>query len=183
MLQDHIKLIKGQIAHFQSEIRRIDPHHPRYKPGQIALYERLVRQHQELLGFLETLSEADSDEPPAFSLRLEGGGLPVRARTDGLADLPPELLNELSTSATKGPTDILVTIIEERGGTATLDDILIDMYRKHGEVGKRTVLSNRLYRLRDRDLVWPVPGKKGLYTTTKPASAATAKVLDFSNRE
>ena len=84
---------------------------------------------------------------------------------DDLSDLPPELLAELSERV-KSETDPIIKIINDRGGTATLDEILIDLYRKHGELAKRTITNNKLNRLSRRSMVWSVPGKKGVYSTT-----------------
>jgi hypothetical protein len=89
---------------------------------------------------------------------------------DDLSDLPPELLKELSDSA-KGEKDVILKIIDDRGSTATLDEILIDLWRKHKEIGKRPIVANKLYRLGRRHLVWTVAGKKGVYTTIKPTGA------------
>jgi hypothetical protein len=99
---------------------------------------------------------------------------------DDLSDLPPELLKELSESF-RGETDPLIKIIQGRGGTATLDEILIDLYRKYKDIGKRPIISNKLYRLSRRGLCWSVPGKKGTYTTTKPTDAANAGGEDSSS--
>ena len=85
-------------------------------------------------------------------------------RNDDLSDLPPELLKELSESF-KGETDPLIRIINDRGGTASLDEILVDLFRRYREIGKRPIISNKLYRFSKRGLCAPVPGKKGFYTT------------------
>jgi hypothetical protein len=95
---------------------------------------------------------------------------PASSADDDLSDLPPELLKELSDSA-KGEKDVVLKIIDDRGGTATLDEILIDLWRKHKEIGKRPIVANKLYRLGRRHLVWTVGGKKGVYTTIKPVGA------------
>jgi hypothetical protein len=85
-------------------------------------------------------------------------------KDDDLSDLPEELLKELSDSF-KGETDPLIKIINDRGGTASIDEILVDLYRKYEEIGKRPIISNKLYRFSRRHLCAPVPGKKGFYTT------------------
>jgi hypothetical protein len=83
-----------------------------------------------------------------------------------LADLPPELLTELSIGAMSG-ADPLIQIINKRGGTASLDQILIDLFRTYHQISKRTVVANRLYRLARRGLCRPLPGRKGIYTTER----------------
>jgi hypothetical protein len=78
------------------------------------------------------------------------------------------LLAELSEGA-KVQVDPIIKAINDRGGTATLDQILIDLYRATGEVHKRTLVQNKMFRLSKREMCWPTPGRKGIYTTQKPA--------------
>jgi hypothetical protein len=166
IMYEYIGTVKRQIAWFNSQIARYDPEHPRYRPEQIAMYERLVREFSDLLRFLETLHLTPEIKPAESQIRPNGADQisPSPGRSD-LADLPEELLNELSGKTTKGDTDPLLRIIEDRGGTASLDDILIDFYRKYGQIGKRILIQNKLYRLSKHGLVSAIPGKKGIYTT------------------
>ena len=82
-------------------------------------------------------------------------------------DLPPELQQELSITKTDELDDQLITVINAYGGTATLDQILVGLYRKFGISQKRRFLQNKLYRM---TMVWSLPGKKGVYTTAEPKS-------------
>lgn len=102
---------------------------------------------------------------------------PVQEARDDLSDLPPELLEELSDSA-KGETDSIIKVIEGRGGTATIDEILIDLYRKFKEIGKRPIVANKLYRLSRRGLCWSVAGKKGVYTTIEPVGSEEEEEIE-----
>ena len=162
---------------FQSQAQRYSPEHPRYRYDKVQMYSRLARDFGELAAALEQIESpapplAVTHAPyrtPSVSSAAPAPKPSQNERARDLSDLPPELLKELSDSATKGETDVLVKIINERGGRATLDEILIDLFRKHGEVGKRTITGNKLYRLSKRGLVWALPGKKGIYTT-KPDS-------------
>ncbi len=80
-------------------------------------------------------------------------------------ELPAELREELSVLKTDETEDQIVTAINAQGGTATLDQILVGIYRKFGVVQKRRFVQGKLYRM---EMVWPVDGRKGIYTTTKP---------------
>lgn len=82
-----------------------------------------------------------------------------------LHDLPTELLAELNVSKVDELEDQLVTVINAYGGEANLDQILVGLYRKFGVSQKRRLVQNKLYRM---DMVWSVPGKKGVYTTAEP---------------
>ena len=106
---------------------------------------------------------------------------PSNSRGNDLSDLPPELLKELSDSF-KGETDPLITIINDRGGTASIDEILVDLYRKFNEIGKRPIISNKLYRFSRRGLCAAVSGKKGFYTTD-PAFLHAGEEEEEENHE
>ena len=82
-----------------------------------------------------------------------------------LDDLPEALLTELSVTKTDTLEDQLVTAINAHGGTASLDQILVGLYRKFSVIQKRRFVQNKLYRM---TMVWSVPGKKGVYTTEPP---------------
>lgn len=83
-------------------------------------------------------------------------------------DLPPELLEELSISKGDELDDQIVTVINSYGGEATLDQILVGLYRKFKVSQKRRFMQNKLYRM---PMVWSVDGRKGVYTTTEPDDA------------
>ena len=80
-------------------------------------------------------------------------------------DLPEEVLVELSIATADEIEDQLVTVINACGGTATLDQILVGLYRKFKVAQKRRFLQNKLYRM---PMVWSLPGKKGVYMTEQP---------------
>ncbi|QBR71697.1 hypothetical protein CU048_10865 [Beijerinckiaceae bacterium] len=124
------------------------------------MYRRLLDQHEDLLKYLENQENRPEKGTPQQKL-VE----PPSVEEDDLSDLPDELLAQLSDRAKKGQTDQLVLIINDRGGTATLDEILIDLFRKYKEIGARNIISNRLYRLNKQGLIRSIEGKKGIYTT------------------
>lgn len=187
------EIVKQQIDYWAYQVANYGPGHPRYRPAKINKYQHLIREFSELHQYLcrqegaapAPEPEPAPKEPPAPSaheidlrrhhrrpLHVHLFGTPVtpepsERRADDLSDLPPELLKELSDNA-RGEADPIIKVIEGRGGTATLDEILIDLYRKFKEVGKRPIVANKLYRLSRRGLCWSVPGKKGCYTTIEP---------------
>src|SRR5260370_24010989 len=103
-MDQYVRLVKGQINWLQNQISRFTPDHPRYRPEQVALYQRLAAEHEQLLRFLEGLPTTE-DAPNALP-----DGVAVRSspRNDDLSDLPEELLAELSDRATKGSVDPIV---------------------------------------------------------------------------
>jgi len=82
--------------------------------------------------------------------------------------LPPELIKELSIGSDDedGLLEFQVLeFLEENGGIANLDQIIIGLYRRTGEIHKRTALSAKLFRMSKKELVRSVPKKKGVYAS------------------
>lgn len=180
MLQKFAPLVKRQVEYWQRQIDQYGPDHPRHRPAKAERYRLLVEGFTELLDYLNKVEGTElrvETARPARTLEKSKWAAPLplpidpapapTAAPDELAGLPPELLAELSEGA-KSQVDPVIKAINDRGGTATLDQILIDVYRATGEVHKRTILQNKLFRFSKRDMCWSVPGKKGLYTTQRP---------------
>jgi len=98
-------------------------------------------------------------------VRLKGLTTALPPDIGNIHDLPQEILDELSIATSDELEDQLVTVINAHSGTATLDQILVGLYRKFKVAQKRRFLQNKLYRM---SMVWSVPGKKGVYTVEEP---------------
>ena len=178
-VKPHIDLVRSQINWLKGQIERYDRRHPRFRQDLVEMYVELLDRHESLLIFLESLvSDPESKNQPPEIPKSEtiapSSEVSHRPLTPELSDLPAELLKELSESAVRGEIDPIVQIIVDRGGSANLDEILIDLYRKHGEIGKRIIMANRMYRLAKKGLVHVMPGKKVIYTTNLPNEAKSA---------
>jgi hypothetical protein len=115
-------------------------------------------------------AHADTVESACEDLiRLKGLTSALPPDLGNVYDLPAELLEELSIAKTDDLEDQLVTVINAYGGEASLDQVLVGLYRKFKVSQKRRFLQNKLYRM---DMVWSVDGRKGFYTTTKPVISA-----------
>lgn len=102
-------------------------------------------------------------------VRLKGLTSALPPDLGNIHDLPTELLEELSVAKGDELEDQLVTTINAYGGEASLDQILVGLYRKFHVLQKRRFIQNKLYRM---EMVWSVDGKKGFYSTTKPKEDA-----------
>jgi hypothetical protein len=182
MLQKFAPLVKRQLEYWQRQIDQYGPDHPRHRPAKTERYRQLVADFTDLLRHLNQIEgtnlSVETSRPARLSPEISKprtaappppDPAPVLSSSpsDEFADLPAELLEQLSEGA-KAQIDPVIKVINDRGGTATLDQILIDLYRATGEVHKRTMVQNKLFRLSKRDMCWSVPGKKGVYTTQKP---------------
>jgi hypothetical protein len=202
MLQKFAPLVKRQLEYWQRQIDQYGPDHPRYRPAKTERYRHLVDNFTELLDFLNQTEGTDLRVETARPIRpspeaskhgrarQQSTPAPIPAPApapalapapapqrlpDELSGLPPELLEQLSEGA-KAQIDPIIKTINDRGGTSTLDQILIDLYRATGEVPKRTIIQNKIFRLSKREMCWSLPGKKGVYTTQKPDGASDEPV-------
>ncbi|MEA2821241.1 MAG: hypothetical protein QOJ86_3245 [Bradyrhizobium sp.] len=187
MLQKFAPVVKRQVEYWQRQIDQYGPDHPRYRASKVDRYKQLVVVFTDLFQYLNELEGTDLRLEFTRPERLSPDtSRPKRTPpprpidppppahnpppADEFSDLPPELLAELSEGA-KVQVDPIIKAINDRGGTATLDQILIDLYRATGQVHKRTLVQNKMFRLSKREMCWPTPGRKGIYTTQKPAEA------------
>ncbi len=132
----------------------------------------------------QALLEADKllDQSPLQRNQLHAPVLTLRA--DELDGLPSELIAELSDGAIPDKADVaLLQVIEERGGVASLDQIIVGLYRKTSEVMKRNTLTSKLYRMAQKGVVHPVPEKKGVYSTQRLSEEQVAKLFGTDTNE
>ena len=146
-MSEHAESVK-QVADY---LRGLADRNPNRKDvvEKVLAYAGLLDSARERLLHLEDLTTAS---PPELG---------------SLSDLPQELRDELSVAKSDDLEDQIVTVINSFGGEASLDQILVGLYRKFEVMQKRRFLQNKLYRM---EMVWSVDGRKGVYTTTEPTS-------------
>lgn len=93
-----------------------------------------------------------------------------------LQDLPDELVKELSITESDKLDFSIAELIEKHGGMATLDRILVEVYRLTGEILKRSNLNARLYRMVQKGMIYSVPGRKGVYSSYEVSEEDVNKV-------
>ena len=137
-----------------------------------------VESVRGVAAYLRNVAEKNKDHPEVIErvnghvvaleraadhmLHLEGLTSALPPELGNIHDLPQELLDELSVAKTDELEDQIVTVINAYGGVATLDQILVGLYRKFKVTQKRRFVQNKLYRM---SMVWGVDGRKGVYTT------------------
>ncbi|WP_312535992.1 hypothetical protein [Acinetobacter variabilis] len=92
---------------------------------------------------------------------------PLYLTIEDLADLPPELINQLHITDSDKKDMYLVQLIDKCGGIISLDKLLIAIYKDSGEIYERNKLMARLYRMSQKGLIYTHPSKKGQYSTNK----------------
>jgi hypothetical protein len=166
MLKNHLEFVNEQIIFQQKTIEKLRPF-----PNKQKFHMILLERFEGLRNYLTENSNNQRfgpDSPPK-TLRL--------TLTPGdVEGLPEELLKELSISEDRTEFAIL-NVLEEAGGIATLDQLLIGVYKKTKEVLKRPAMTSRLYRMGQKELIWGLPGKKGLYSNHPVSEEEAAKLL------
>lgn len=153
-LSDFLPLVKGQIAHNQRCLKKYNENSRGWKECQ-----KRINDFSEFLGFIES-----QDDSQISSINPTQTKTPILTLSPSdLEGLPPELLSELAISESDQADFQILAVIDERGGIATLDQILIGLYHKTGEIYKRTRLNSKVYRLIQKGLLKGVEGKKAVY--------------------
>ncbi len=129
-------------------------------------YQQRAATFRELLADLENLSSPKAQDR---SLPLPGIQFATHLTQEDIKDLPEELLKELGLTESDRKDFLCAEIIDELGGVASINKILIGIFRRTNEVEKRTRLVSRLYRMTGKGLIYPHPTMKGVYST-KPVS-------------
>lgn len=168
-LPQHIAFIQEQISFHEKRAIAVSGQEWRSKIHleTAAKFKALIA----LISDLQKKAEETQRKPPMhghqLSLNLED--------VDGL---PEELVKELSISDADRTEFAILTLIEEAGGLLSIDKLLIGLYKKTGEIHKRQYLTNRLYRMVQKGLLFNVPNKKGAYSTEELTADQVEQIIN-----
>lgn len=167
------EFVKAQVSFHETKAARYEKRSDTSETDRrrAAAHRQMAERFSELLDFLK-------------SPKMSEGGVTAAGRTvtrlgltaDELEGLPEELLSELSITESDKADFNVISIVEEAGGVLSLDKILIGLFRKTGEIVRRTQLNSRIYRMIQRETMFSVPGRKGVYSL-KPLTEEEAANL------
>jgi hypothetical protein len=87
-------------------------------------------------------------------------------RVGNLEELPAELRAQLQVGKIgEIEREIIDVVRHELDGVANVDEILVGLFRRSGNIHERQSLANRLYRMGQAGHLINVPRKKGVYRT------------------
>ena len=163
-MADPLDSVNTLLVRFEKTLERTD------LSEQTRLHYSAVRDaFRDALVYVEALEEKIAG--------LEAKLKPLPARLGDLSDLPPELIAELSTPRGDELENQIVVVLQAYGGTADLDRILVGLFRKYKIIQKRRFLQNKVWRMCNKEMLWSIRGKKGVYTIVEPEEDEKEKIL------
>jgi hypothetical protein len=157
-----LALVKEQISFHerQAEVYASHPYRGKRHRQTAENFRCLLDRLQTLIAENQALTSGaprfnGASRPKQFSLNLT---------PDDIEGLPDEVIKELGLNPGDRTDLAIVSLLEEGGGILSLDKILVGLYRRTKEVHKRQPLVQRLYRMSQKGMAFPVPGKKGVYS-------------------
>jgi hypothetical protein len=169
ILEKYGSFVKEQIDHNERSASKF-----RADEKRAQAYMQRAAMFRQLLVELEHLSSPVTTEPITEAN--------FRLTQEEIQDLPPELLEQLSLTDSDKKEFLLAQIIDDLGGATSLDKLLIAIFRRTGEVEKRTRLNSRLYRMANKGMIHAHPTRKGIYAN-KPFPAESAQAALFESEE
>jgi len=85
-------------------------------------------------------------------------------RFEEIMDLPEDLREELSFSRADKLEMTICTILREFNGVASIDRLLVELYRKTNAVYKRIALTTKIHRMIKKGKLFSVPQRRGYYS-------------------
>lgn len=100
----------------------------------------------------------------ALPAQANRGKSRAAAAASDLADLPEELLKELRLGPRTSVDAQILDVFNALGGTATLDEVLIGLYRKFDVVQKRRFVQNAIWRMIRKGHLVALRGERGRFS-------------------
>ena len=160
----------SEIAFVKEQLLAQDKMITKYQeqPHRVALHLQTKSRFEALLGKLVAIQENSGPSGGAATLghvrpvnKLEG----IHLTLVDIEDAPQELLNELNISESDRQEMIILDIIVEFGGIASLAKIIASLYQRTGVIVKRNTMVSKLFRMADKHMIFNVPGKRGIYSS------------------
>jgi hypothetical protein len=153
-LDFHLQTVRNQLDHFRLEAGKLGEQ-------DLPDLQEICARFESLLKFLEELKKQESRATPRR----------IGKRIGSLSDLPPELVSQLVTAIDELEEQIRRVINEDFDGAASVDEILVGLYRRFKVLEDRRRLASKLYRMLKDESIFSHE-KKGVYTTDEARKGA-----------
>lgn len=146
--QDHVDRLNSRLA--SEELLGSDTEST---SRELKRFEAAMRAFTE---FLEVRQRRDSDDEISANSS-------VGSRIGSLEDLPPELRSQIKSAGMDELEEAVVEVVKSFDGIASVDEILVGLYRNYQRIEDREQLSRKLYRMTKKGLLKPEPKRRGIY--------------------
>lgn len=148
----------------------------------VADYRRFSRlsENEDLARAKRQAQVADNLEAVVKELETARKRLrPLSTEFGDLSDLPEEVLQNLNLSKLDEMDQQLRDIVASGNGSEVgINQIIIELWRRHKVTKSRTFIMNKLYRMAQKGTIYSVEGKKGAYMVPTVAPAAVPPALN-----
>lgn len=168
-VDEEIEFVKSQIEHHKRTITFYQDR--RNDPAKAARHRGILRRFEELLPKMVKIAEL-GDIPDLEVTEVKKIG----SRFGDLSDLPDELKTQLvSIQYDALEQQIIDTVNDNFDHIASIDEILVSLWRSHGDLHQRDIIANKIYRMTRKEQLYSVPGRKGVYSTIEVELADVEK--------
>lgn len=171
ILNRYLELVNQQAAFHENMAAKFPAESHRAK-----LHKKTAEGFRSLADDI-VIADKRLDTPSQPSRLQQSGPVQLSLSIEDIEGLPEELVRELSISGGDKVEFAILNAIEEAGGVISLDRLLIALFKKTGEINKRASITSRLHRMSNKNLIFSVPGKKGIYSTENLSAAQAMKLF------
>jgi hypothetical protein len=176
-IDTYLSFVKEQVSVQEKLSKKYDE--DAYRRG---LHLKTKNNFVELADFLEDIKNRGTRD----TSYLHRGNSPqkkIQLTYEEIEGAPEELLRELNLSDADKQEILIEYIIAQEGGITSLDRIMVQLYKRTGEIPKRNTITTRLYRMANRGMIYNVPGKKGVYSTYELSEDDAKKMFGAADVE
>lgn len=160
-IDETLDYVNQQIAFYQTRLNDSSTKNPKFYQhhfdGMCLVKARLEQSNLEIQNPEKNISITDSRSHQDY----------ISISANDIEGLPKELVEELNLTESDLVEFEIVNIIKQHGDVMSLDHLLIALYKQTNAIYKRKILTAKLYRMVNKGLVYNVPDKRGVYTTTQ----------------
>lgn len=156
-IEEIIQYVNDQLAFYSAKLA--DP-----KTRNTSFFQHHLEKFKSILHYLEQVNafQGNNSETP----KQQRSSDYISITPDDIEGLPEDLVAELGLTESDHTEFEIVNIINKHGGTMSLDHLIIALYKQSKTIHRRKILTAKLYRMVNKGLIFNVPDKRGVYSTT-----------------
>lgn len=170
-IDNYVAFVKDQVVLQEKLARKYDE--DSYRSG---LHFKAARTFADLARFLEEIQRRGTQD----NAYLNRGDTPqkrILLTFEEVENAPEELLKELNLTENDRQELLIEYLIAQDGGVLSLDKIIVQLYARTNKVPARNTVTQRLFRMASRGMIYNVPGKKGVYSTYELSEVEAKKMF------